>query len=274
TSSETSSGPIMLEGAVQKGPLLFGSSINVSPLSNSGNPTGEVFATSTINDLGEFSVELPEAGPVSIEGSGYYYNEVSGALSTSLLTLRAFYVVSEMETQPILINPVTHLTYDRVRVLLAQGETFADAISIAEQELQVALGIGLPDLEINEPGTSLNILGGDTTANAYLFAVSSVLAQAGVNLAGGLAGPIDAHLQEFMNQISLDLSDDGQIGLGLRATIDLAEYQLETAAVEAGLAARLEFLGSDAEVPDLDAVLDQDNDLLVNNDDNCDRVIN
>src|SRR5690606_40949931 len=64
-----------------------------------------------------------------------------------------------METQPILINPVTHLTYDRVRVLLAQGETFADAISIAEQELQVALGIGLPDLEINEPGTSLNILG-------------------------------------------------------------------------------------------------------------------
>jgi cysteine-rich repeat protein len=262
------------QGAVQKGPLLFGSSIDVSPLNDSGNPTGEVFATSTINDLGEFSVEVPDAGPVSIEGSGYYYNEVSGALSTSLLTLRAFYVVSEMEVQPILINPVTHLTYDRVRVLLAQGETFTDAISIAEQELQVALGIGLPDLEINQPGTSLNMLGGDTTANAYLFAVSSVLAQAGVNLAGGLDGPIDAYLQEFMNQISLELSDDGHISFDLRATIDLAEYQLETAAVEAGLAARLESLNSDAVVPDLDAVLDQDNDLLVNNDDNCDRAIN
>jgi cysteine-rich repeat protein len=274
TGDDTSSGPILLQGAVQKGPLLFGSTINVSPLSNSGNPTGEVFATSTLNDLGEFSVEIADAGPVSIEGSGYYYNEVSGDLSTSLLTLRAFYVVSEMEAQPILINPITHLTYDRVRVLLAQDETFADAIAIAEPQLQAALGIGLPDLEINEPGTSLNMLGGDTTANAYLFAVSSVLAQAGVNLAGGLDGPIDAYLQEFMNQLSLDLSDDGQIGASLRATIDAAEVDLDTATVEASLAARLEFLGSDAEVPDLDAVLDQDSDLVVNNDDNCVRVPN
>jgi cysteine-rich repeat protein len=270
----SSADSILLEGAVQKGPLLLGSSVDVAVLDSTGNPTGDVYGTFTINDLGEFWVEIPKSAPVSIVGSGYYYNEVSGGLSTGWISLRAIYLASKNEAQPILINPVTTLTYDRVRALHDQGQTFADAIALAEQELQVALGIGLADLEINQPGTSLDILGGDTPANAYLFAVSSVLAQAGVNLAGGVDGPIDAHLQEFMNQISFDLADDGLIAAGLRATIDAAEFDLDTAAIEAGLAARLAHLGSNADVPDLDAVLDQDGDLLLNIADNCDRIAN
>jgi cysteine-rich repeat protein len=265
---------IVLEGALEKGPFVLGSSVTVAPLDSSGSPTGDVFGTSTINDLGEFWVEVPKSGPVSIEGSGYYYNEVSGALSTGWITLRAIYMASKNETQPVLINSVTHLSYERVRALRDQGETFANAITIAEQELQVALGIGLAELEIAAPGTALSILGGDTPANTYLFAVSSVLAQAGVNLAGGLDGPIDAHLQELMNNIALDLADDGQIAADLRATIDAAELALDTAAIEAALAARLAVIGSNAAVPDLDAVLDQDGDLLLNIDDNCDTVAN
>jgi hypothetical protein len=120
-----------------------------------------------------------------LEGSGFYYNEVSGGLSDSWIALRAIYVASKTESQPITVNPITHITYDRVLVLIQQGQTFPDAIATAQQELQVALGIGVDDLAIAEPGTSLSILGGGTLENAYLFAVSSVLAQAGVNLAGG-----------------------------------------------------------------------------------------
>jgi cysteine-rich repeat protein len=263
-----------LQGSVQKGPLLLGSSVEVSPLLASGDPTGDVFGTATINDLGEFWVEIPKSGPVSIDASGYYYNEVSGELSTGWINLRAIYMASKNEAHPILVNTITHLSYDRVRTLHGQGQTFANAIVTAEQELQVALGIGLAELDINTPGTSLDILGGDTPANAYLFAVSSVLAQGGVNLAGGLDGSIDANLQGLMNRISFDLADNGQIDAELRATIDAAELALHTPAVEAALGAWLEELGSGAEVPDLDAVLDQDNDLLLNINDNCDTVVN
>jgi cysteine-rich repeat protein len=265
---------ILLQGSVQKGPLVLGSSVEVAPLDAAGNPTGTVFGTSTINDAGEFWVEVPKSGPVSIEGSGYYYNEITGDISGSWISLRAIYMASKTETHPITINPVTHLTHERVRTLRDQGQTFADAIAIAEQELQVALGIGLADLDIAQPGTALDILGGDTPDNAYLFAVSTVLAQGGVDLAGGPDGSIDGHLQVLMNEIAFDLADDGQIAPELRATIDAAELGFNTATVEAALAARLAVMGSNAEVPDLDMVLDQDDDLLLNVDDNCDVVVN
>jgi cysteine-rich repeat protein len=274
TGGETSADSILLGGRVQKGPLLLGSTVDVSRLDADGQPTGDVYRTKTINDLGEFWVSVPKSGPVSIEASGYYYNEVSGGLSTSWITLGAIYNANKNETNPILVNTITHLSYDRVRSLHGQGQSFANAIAIAEQELQVALGIGLPDLEIVEPGTSLDILGGDTPANAYLFAVSSVLARGGVTLAGGLDGTIDAHLQALMNQIAFDLADDGLIDAELRAKVDAAELALDTAAVEVALAAWLAELGSNAEVPDLDAVLDQDGDLLLNIDDNCARAAN
>jgi cysteine-rich repeat protein len=270
----TSEDSVILQGSVQKGPLLLGSSVDVSPLDANGEPTGDVFGTATINDLGEFWVEIPKSGPVAIDASGYYYNEVSGELSTGWINLRAIYNANKNEANPILVNTITHLSYDRVRALHGQGQTFANAIATAEQELQVALGIGLAELEINTPGTNLDILGGDTPANAYLFAVASVLAQGGVELAGGLDGSIDAHLQGLMNQIAFDLANDGQIDAELRATIDAAELALDTPAVEAALAAWLVELGSDAEVPDLDAVLDQDGDLLLNINDNCDKVVN
>ncbi|MFO7567462.1 MAG: hypothetical protein R6X02_32765 [Enhygromyxa sp.] len=274
TVDDSSADWIVLRGSVQKGPLVLGSSIYVAQLNQFGSPSGDLFGTSTINDLGEFWVEVPKAGPISIEGSGYYYHEISGALSTGWITLRAIYMASKNEAEPISVNPITHLTYERVRVLLDQGQTLADATAIAEQELQVALGIGLPELEIGEPGTSLSILGGDTLANAYLFAVSTVLAQGGVDLAGGIDGSIDAHLQVLMNEVALDLADDGQLEAQLRATIDAAQLGFDTATVEAALADWLAQIGSDAEVPDLDLVLDQDGDLLLNIDDNCKRVAN
>jgi cysteine-rich repeat protein len=77
-----------------------------------------------------------------------------------------------------------------------------------------------------------------------------------------------------MNEIALDLAVDGQLEAERRAIIDAAELELDTSAVEAALAAWLVTIGSDAEVPDLDAVLDQDDDLLLNLDDNCDTVPN
>ena len=83
--------PIMLMGSVQKGPLIVGSSVQVSPIDELGAPTGELFATQTTNDLGEFSVASVPQGDVFIEGNGYFYNELLGTVSAAPLTLRAYH---------------------------------------------------------------------------------------------------------------------------------------------------------------------------------------
>lgn len=267
-------GDIRLEGGLQKGPFILGSSISVAPLSATGEPTGEVYSTMTASDLGEFSVEIPSPGPVAIDGSGFYYNEVVGDLSTAPLTLRAHFVASEAEVQDVYINLVTHLTAGRVETLVGDGAAFEAAIGQAEEELRAALGIGLAAFDPQAAGAEMNVLGGNTPGNAYLLAISSVLAQAAVNAAGGVDGPVDANLQELLNLFSLDFSDDGEIATIVRDQIDAGELGLDVDAVAAGLAARLADLESMAEVPDMHAVLDQDDDLLVNADDNCDRTAN
>lgn len=267
-------GTVELSGSVQKGPFVLGSSVQVTPIDAAGEPLGDVYPTATNNDLGEFSIELPMPGPVSIESSGFYYNEVSGELSGAELTLRAIYVSSGPGPQEAYVNLITHLTEGRVRTLLGQGQEYGEAITQAEAELRVALGVGLPDFDPAAVGTDMNLLGGNAPANQYLLAVSSVLAQVGVIRAGGVDGPIDANLQAAVNEISSDLADDGSIGPALRAEVDAGDLALDSAAVMAAFAARLAEIGSNADVPNIDEVLDQDDDLVLNIDDNCKQVSN
>ncbi len=169
---------VELSGAVEKGPFILGTTVNVSPVDAQGGLTGEVFNTSTVNDLGEFNVNFSASGYVALEGIGYYYNEVTGALSTSLLTLRAFHDVAGGGPQAAYLNLMTHLSYSRVQTLVAGGMAFTDAIAQAEQEVRDSLGVGPIGYHPGAPGTGMNILGGDTDPNAYLFAVSTVIAQA------------------------------------------------------------------------------------------------
>lgn len=260
---------VLLNGAAEKGPFVLGSSIAISPVSAAGNPTGQVFNTQTMNDLGEFSVELDVTGFVSLEGEGFYYNEVAGALSTAPITLRAYHEIDAAGAQEVYLNVLTHLTFDRVRTLLASGATSADAIDQAEDEIVTALGVGPPGFDPGARAAQLNILRGAEPRNAYLFAVSSVLGQAATDDGGGSA---DAVLQELINRISLDLRDDGALAAETGATLEAAERALDPARVMDDLAARLADLGSAQPVPDLDTMIDTDGDGLVNADDDCPRV--
>ena len=68
--------------------------------------------------------------------------------------------------------------------------------------------------------------------------------------------------------------DDGAMESGRRAKIDAAQLSLDPDAMMAALASRLAELGSNAGVPDVNAILDPDDDGLVNVDDNCTKVAN
>ncbi len=256
---------VSLSGAVHKGPFVLGSTITVSPLDKKGNPTGKTFLTQTKNDKGEFAVDFDASGRVSLEGQGFYYNEVVGALSEAPITLRAIYVVENSGDQQAFLNLVTHLTFLRVQHLIGDGNSFADAVAQAEGELRAQLGITLPAFDPGAPGLSMNLLGGDTPANEYLFAVSAVL----VSAAGS-----DAGLQELTNTIATNLEGSGIIAKPNKAKIAAGAIAFDSQKVMNKLKARLDELGSNAAVPNLDAILDQDGDGLVNAKDDCPRAGN
>ena len=260
-------GSIRLNGAVQKGPFIVGSSVRVANLDIDTNPTGLVFSTSTRDDQGQFTLELPATDIVSIEGTGYYYNEATGSLSQSPLTLRALYAIGTGRADDAFVNAITHLTYDRVQRLIVGGLAYDDARLQAEQELKTGLGVTPPGLVVTLAGAQLDVLGGDTDDNAYLLAVSTVLAQS-----AQLAHPdaADAALQELLNHLALDLADTGGVAPARSAQLAAALAALDTGDVEAAFAARF----PSAVVPDLDRILDQDGDGLVNASDDCATVSN
>lgn len=262
--STGSTGEIQLHGAVQKGPFVIGSSIDVSLLDAQLNPTGQVFSTQTINDRGEFDIAFTATGPVKMEGTGFYYNEVSGALSNSGLTLRAFYVPTSSGTQFAYVNMITHLTTQRIMALVREGKGFVDAVRQAETELRTELGITLPTFVPAVDAIAMNLAGGDNDNSAYLLAVSSVLTQVAFRKGGSL----DANLQELLNGTSVDLTD-GHLEGGLKGEISEAMRSLDIKRVKNLLFDRLAATGSKTDVPDMNRVLDQDSDGLVNSHDNC-----
>ena len=269
------SGPttVQLKGAVQKGPFVLGSSVAVSAVDAMGNPTGQVFNTQTTDDLGQFQLAVSYQGNVSLEGTGYYYNEASGKLSGSSLTLRAFYSVSQSGAQQAYVNIITHLTYGRVKQLLAGGMGAADAVAQAETELRTALGIGGPAFDPKVSATEMNLLGGDSDANAYVFAVSSILAQIAQDSAGA-SGSVDATLQELINTVSSSFAQSGTIDGTTVGKIKAVQAAVNPQGFMDLLAVRLAQTGSTAAVPDLNRVWDSDGDGVPNHGDSCPLVAN
>lgn len=272
TSDDAAMGEVTLEGAVQKGPFVVGSSVQVSLLDATLGPTGQVFNTSTLNDRGEFSISFETSGPVALEGVGFYYNEVKGALSGSSLTLRAFYVPSGSGTQSVYINLVTHLTAQRIQTLVQNSVAFAAAVSQSESELLGELGITYADFQPTVRGIDMNVAGGDTDDNAYLLAVSSVFAQGAAMRASG-SDEVDATLQELINSAALAFAE-GTFPPELKTDIDAALLAMDVEQIAQKLAERLVEIGSGKTVPDMNRVLDQDHDSARNLDDNCPAVAN
>jgi len=262
-------GKVTLEGAVQKGPFLVQSSIQVSVLDGELNPTGTVYNTETINDLGEFTIQFRASGAVSVEGSGYYYNEVQGGLSASTLTLRAFYVPDTTGTQNAYVNMITHLTTGRVKALVTGGMAFADAVAQAELELMQELDIIAPGYSPSTAGVRMNVTGEDNDDNAYLLAVSAVLTKVAIDRFGSVEG----NVQSVLNEISSGFVG-GTLSQGIKDEISASLPWVNTAQIMANLGAYLSGKGHTDPVPDMDRVIDQDRDGLANSEDNCPRDAN
>ena len=213
------SSPVVIEGAVQKGPFIVGSTVFINRLDSRGRSTPSTLLAEIEDSIGSFSFETIESGPVQIVATGYYFSELTGQISDGQLTLKALYEVGTDARQVAHVNILTHLINDRVLELIADGQpTLREAIAQAEDELVAALADALVISDLNE-FSELSLYDSATTqnntlGNAYLLALSTGFYKYAKTKAQEFGTATDAELTLVLNRISDDLADDGRLQPG------------------------------------------------------------
>ena len=198
-----------ISGSVQKGPFINGTSVRVSELNSDLQQTGKSFETQVSDNLGAF--EFGNIGLISqyveLQANGYYYNEVTGDVSESQLTLRALTDLNSGTTPNI--NVLTTLERGRVEYLTSHGTAFANAKQQAQAEVLAIFNIDAPAVGSSE---GLSIVG-NAEGDAVLLAVSAILQ----------GRQSEGALSQLIADISSDIStdgklDDAKLGAKLKAT--------------------------------------------------------
>ena len=228
-----------ISGFIQKGPYVNGTSIQISELDASLNPTGKVFNTQITDNKGSFEITNLELNSKYAEliANGYYFNEVSGKVSLSQLTLHALSDLSDSST--VNVNILTELEKTRVKYLVSNERSFKEAKIQAQKELLKIFEIEKNDIK---PSEYLDISrSGDD--NTILLAVSVIMQ--------GLRN--EAELSELIADISSDMKEDGilsNVVLGQKLINDIRLINL--ADVRTKIENRYSELGVELAVPDFE----------------------
>lgn len=183
-------------GVSQKGPFVKGSSVTVQELKNGTTlaQTGRSFKGKIASDKGDFSIKVDSlvSQYALLQVDGYYYNEITGVKSSSIISLNALTDLSDRDN--VNINLLTHLAYDRVLHLVDSGASVSEAKIQAEAEIFNAFEI-TGDFDAAE---DLNIFS-NRDGDAALLAISVLL----------LGDRSEADLTELMTMFSMDMEKDG-----------------------------------------------------------------
>lgn len=233
--------PNGVEGYVQKGPFIQGTLITVAELDNSFKPTGRTFSGSIDDNSGHFSVQGTLNYPyVKLTASGFYFNEISGGLSTAPVTLLA--LADVRESRSINVNLLTHLEYARVLALVDKGANFDVAKVQAQREILAAFNIVSSTAARSE---ALDI-SQEGEGNAILLAISAVLQ----------ADRSEAQLTELLSILSNDLRADGDVDNSStrQALVNGMQYlKPRRSTIASNIVSRYSELGITAIVPDFEA---------------------
>ena len=202
-----------IRGKVEKGPFISGSEISIQPMNAKLQVLGNMFNTSITDDLGNFQLGSKDFSAPYAEfiANGYFFNEVSGKLSNSTLTLRA--LVDLRNSTTINVNILTHLKYARIKKLVASGVNFDEANTQAQNELFEAFGLSSFG---NKDTSSFSITAG-TDESAALIAISSLL----------LLDRTEAALTEYLAKLSEDFGRKGYFSENMKNQIN--EYKIKLA---------------------------------------------
>ncbi|MBF0106475.1 MAG: Ig-like domain-containing protein [Deltaproteobacteria bacterium] len=250
-----------INGGIQKGPFIKGSTVHVQELNANFDPIGTFFSLYTHDDLGNFRLsDTITHDYIEVISQGYYFNEITNSISPSNLTLRVISDISE--NRRVMVNSLTTLDRERIEHLInhpgeltvnsestvfknarkqAEDEILKDVFNIYETELMT-----FDQMDISSAGKS----------NAILLAVSLILQ--GDNSVG--------ELSELISMISTDIEKDGTLdNEEAREELTKNATCLNPTSIRENLEKRYKFLSAnDAVVPWFEAYIDSDGDGQIN----------
>ena len=182
-----------ISGFAQKGQFVKGSQVTAFALGNNLVATGESFPANISDDLGSFSISGNTSAPyVELRAEGYYFNEITGKVSTSPLYLEAIVNSGESKAN---INLLTTAIKLRVKKLIKDGKSFAESKQQAQNELASAFGkSGFSDFEKMD-------ISGNSTSDAALLAFAC-LVQNGREASG---------VTTLIQEIASELESEGKL---------------------------------------------------------------
>jgi hypothetical protein len=208
-------------------------------LNSSLNQTGKAFSTQITDNGGSFEINDVELSSQFVEflASGYYFNEITGNISPSVLTLYALSDITDIST--VNVNILTHLEKSRVEYLIGKGKDFSEAKDTAQKEILTIFGFPVQNMDNSE---MLNI-SVNKEENAILLAISIILQ------GNRTTGDLTELLANFSNEIQQDgkLNDENIITQLKNSTeiLDLPEIRFN-------LEKRYQDLGISATIPDFE----------------------
>tara|TARA_R110000824_G_scaffold401035_1_gene610461 strand:+ start:1322 stop:2644 length:1323 start_codon:yes stop_codon:yes gene_type:complete len=235
-----------LTGNFEKGPFIVGSVITIQEFDDNLVSTGKTFNTETINNVGNYNIDLSLTDDlVEVSADGYYFNEISGQLSNSKLRLSALANASDNEN--ININILTHLSKKRIKTLVSDGKDFSVAKKQAEEEVQELFSFVSADWEINDFDRMGISEYGDN--NSYLLLVSAIIQN--INMS-------TSELSEYIERLAQDLSDNGIVNDNtLVESINLSAQTVNLSIVRTNLTTRYDELGETLNLPDFELLLNR-----------------
>ena len=245
---------IALSGAIQKGPFLNGTSVQITELENDLTPTGKNFSSQIENNAGIFQLPTIEYSSqyVELKADGYYFNEIDGNASSSPITL---YALSDITNRiSVNVNLFTTLERPRVKYLIGQGLEFAQAKDSIYKDILRAFNFPIESI-VNPEDLNISDEGEE---NAKLLAISLILQ----------GDRSEAELSELISNISFDLQEDGEINRNSTTTnLFKGVNAIDTAIVRDNLLSRYDELGISAVISDfekyIEMFLHQQNDINI-----------
>ncbi len=241
-----------IAGKAEKGPFLKGSKITIQELSNDLTPTGKNFTTTIIDDEGTFNLGNFElASPyVELIADGFFYNEITGDLSKSQITLYGLADLQESTT--VNVNLITHITKDRiVHLVKTEKTTFKDAQLKAQKELLTIFGLQ----KYNEKNfNNISISDGSYESSSQVI-ISSIL----------LKDKSEAQFTEFITTLSSNFKSTGTFPDNIKEDLWKISVQLPFENIASQLANRYQQLNKEINLLDLRYFVDWDKDGIAGN---------
>ncbi|MBK7845601.1 MAG: hypothetical protein IPJ71_18305 [Bdellovibrionales bacterium] len=252
-----------VSGYIQKGPFVLGSEVKIQELDNDLNPSGSLYLTQTTNDFGEFKFAGKLTGKYAeIIITGYYFDEISGALSGGPLTLRSI-VSLKFErgdesgmargkdnkgrtVVPANVNILTTLQNPRLKKLIQYGSSFMSAYDTSASQVLTSFGISSA---VSGEFSNLSIAS-NSAGSSELLAASSIVLQVAHNLST-TSSEWTAKLSEAISAIGTDLELDGVMNSSTyTAAISAASANVDFGLIRTNLAQRYNDLGLSVTIPD------------------------